>query len=302
VGANGVAILAMKCGRSAANVFNPDFVSRLHKALDRIDADPRVRALILTGGGRFFSNGLDTKWMGYLNKTRYLQLRQHSILPLPCPANIHWEAWGWSSQCIGEFPVTQNSRAFVSNWCPDHFWHSNIRVLGRLLTLGVPTIAAMNSHGIGGGFFLALVCDHRVMVDDGKAFLLLPELDLGMPLSPGFCAIAKCKLDKKALRTSVLTGKRWSAKDAVAANIVDRAVATGEQLMTASMDLAAGLAAKKKRTRHVYAMLKKEIYGECHATLTSYMAPFRMIGTLLALQLDKIRRGFGEKKMIKAKL
>ena len=126
------------------------------------------------------------------------------------------------------------------------------RVLARVLALGVPTIAAINGHSIGAGFFFALVCDHRIM-STGKGFMLLPELDLGMPLSPGFNSIARCKLDKKALRTSVLTAKRWSAEEAEQANVVDAAVAP-EELMGASMSLASSLAAKKKRKRAVYSV------------------------------------------------
>src|SRR5262250_1120203 len=41
------------------NAINPQMVAELHQALDAADADPEVRAIILTGAGRGFSAGFD---------------------------------------------------------------------------------------------------------------------------------------------------------------------------------------------------------------------------------------------------
>src|SRR6266508_2504381 len=41
------------------NALNPQMVAELHQALDEGDADPDVRAFILTGAGRGFSAGFD---------------------------------------------------------------------------------------------------------------------------------------------------------------------------------------------------------------------------------------------------
>jgi len=46
------------------NRFNPGFVAALSAALDRVEGDDPPRPLVLTGDGRFFSNGLDLEWMG----------------------------------------------------------------------------------------------------------------------------------------------------------------------------------------------------------------------------------------------
>ena len=86
------------------------------------------------------------------------------------------------------------------------------RTLGRILTFGVPTVAAVNGHAFGAGFFLALCCDYRVQ-HDSKGFLCFPEVSLGMRLSDGFNVIAQTKLTRNALRDGVLTGKRWTAAD-----------------------------------------------------------------------------------------
>src|SRR5262249_59646805 len=41
------------------NAINPQMTAELHGALDQADADPEVRAIILTGAGRGFSAGFD---------------------------------------------------------------------------------------------------------------------------------------------------------------------------------------------------------------------------------------------------
>lgn len=44
----------------------------------------------------------------------------------------------------------------------------------------VPTIAAISGHCFGGGLEFVLACDHRLMVDDGKAMVGLTETNLGL--------------------------------------------------------------------------------------------------------------------------
>ena len=43
--------------------FNPAFLGRFSKVLDDIESDSSIGGLILTGQGRFFSNGFDTEFM-----------------------------------------------------------------------------------------------------------------------------------------------------------------------------------------------------------------------------------------------
>ena len=56
----GVAIVTMRAGE---NRFNPGFLADLNRALDEAEGSPEPTALVLTGEGKFFSNGLDLAWM-----------------------------------------------------------------------------------------------------------------------------------------------------------------------------------------------------------------------------------------------
>jgi enoyl-CoA hydratase/carnithine racemase len=56
-----VFVLRMNGGE---NRFNPDFIGAVHAALDEVEAHPGPSALVTTGDGKFYSNGLDLAWMG----------------------------------------------------------------------------------------------------------------------------------------------------------------------------------------------------------------------------------------------
>jgi enoyl-CoA hydratase/carnithine racemase len=55
-----VVVLQMRAGE---NRFNPAFIGALNAALDKAEAAAEPTALVLTGDGKFFSNGLDLAWM-----------------------------------------------------------------------------------------------------------------------------------------------------------------------------------------------------------------------------------------------
>lgn len=51
----------------ALNAFSPELIDELVAALDAADADPRVRAVVLTGAGRAFSAGADISRMAEMD-------------------------------------------------------------------------------------------------------------------------------------------------------------------------------------------------------------------------------------------
>lgn len=55
-----VTVLHMKAGE---NRFNREFISALGRALDEVEKEPAPRALVTTGEGKFYSNGLDLAWL-----------------------------------------------------------------------------------------------------------------------------------------------------------------------------------------------------------------------------------------------
>jgi enoyl-CoA hydratase/carnithine racemase len=56
-----VTVLRMEAGE---NRFNPDTLGAIEAALDGLERSEDPGALVITGEGKFFSNGLDLEWMG----------------------------------------------------------------------------------------------------------------------------------------------------------------------------------------------------------------------------------------------
>ncbi len=62
----------------------------------------------------------------------------------------------------------------------DRFSGSLQAIFRRIETCGKPWVAAINGLALGGGFELCLACHYRVMADDPKVFVGLPEVKVGL--------------------------------------------------------------------------------------------------------------------------
>lgn len=148
------------------------------------------------------------------------------------------------------------------------FLPSFIRLLGRIFSFPLPTVAAMNGHAFAGGGMLALAHDFRVMRAD-RGFFCLNEIDLRMPLAPGMAALISARLQGAVLRDVVLTGRRYGGPDAAAAGIVDEAAPQAEVLARA-VERARALAVKD---RSAYATLKRNLHGPAIAIMEEGRLP-----------------------------
>jgi enoyl-CoA hydratase/carnithine racemase len=153
------------------NRFSPSWLDDVEAALDQVVGGAPT-ALVTTGTGKFFSNGLDLEWL-----------------------TAHTDQW---------LPYAGRVQA----------------LLARLLTLPVPTIAAVNGHAFGAGAMLAIAHDFRVMRAD-RGFLCLPEVDIRIPFTPGMSALILAKATPQTAVAAMTTGRRYGGADALAAGLVD---------------------------------------------------------------------------------
>jgi len=155
--------------RSGENRFNDSFVGELNDCLDKVEGAGLPTALVTTGEGKFYSNGLDLDWMG----------------------------------------SAPDTSGFL-----DHVH----RLLVRVLTFPAVTVAAVNGHAFAAGAMLATAHDFMIMRSD-RGYWCLPEVDLGLPLTPVMHAVVAARLSPFTLHEAVTTGKRYDAAAAVAAQI-----------------------------------------------------------------------------------
>jgi len=101
---------------------------------------------------------------------------------------------------------------------------SGQQVLDRLEALKCPTIALINGFALGGGLELALACRYRILNDDPKTVIGLPEVKLG--IHPGFGGTVRSIRLAGPLKAMdmMLTGKNIRPKQARAMGLVDEIV------------------------------------------------------------------------------
>lgn len=135
------------------------------------------------------------------------------------------------------------------------------RLFGRVLGFPAFTVAAVNGHAFAGGGMLACAHDAIVMRAD-RGYWCLPEVDLGLPLTPAMYATVAAHLPRATLAEAILTGRRYGGPEAVAAGIAVEAVAEDEVLERA-VALAAAQAGKD---RSVIRAHKQLLHGEALRT------------------------------------
>ncbi|MEE2855086.1 MAG: enoyl-CoA hydratase-related protein [Actinomycetota bacterium] len=106
------------------------------------------------------------------------------------------------------------------------------QLLARVLTLPVPTAAAVVGHAFGAGAMLAIAHDFRVMRAD-RGYFCFPEVDIRIPFNPGMAALIQSKLTPRAAIASMTTGRRFSGPEAEQFGIVDATCAEGAVTDTA---------------------------------------------------------------------
>ena len=106
--------------------------------------------------------------------------------------------------------------------------------LRRLETLGIPVVAAINGSALGGGWEIALACHHRVLLDDPRAKIGLPEVTLGLlPGGGGIVRTVRLLGLEKAMPL-LLEGKQLSPKAALEGGLVHALAATPQALLAAA--------------------------------------------------------------------
>jgi enoyl-CoA hydratase/carnithine racemase len=114
-----VFVLRMQAGE---NRFNGPFLDALHGALDEVEASEGGAALVTTGAGKFYSNGLDLAWFGGEGSGQVLETLQKVdrlftrllVFPVATVAAINGHAFaaGGMLAVAHDFRVMREDRGF----------------------------------------------------------------------------------------------------------------------------------------------------------------------------------------------
>lgn len=137
-------------------------------------------------------------------------------------------------------------------------------LLARMLTLPVPTVAAVNGHAFGAGAMLAMAHDWRVMRED-RGFFCFPEVDIQIPFTPGMASLIQHKVTRRTAVDAMTTGYRYPGGEALAAGLVDGTASEAELLGAA----AARVAALQGKHADTLGKIKAEMFADPAAKLGS---------------------------------
>ncbi len=128
---------------------------------------------------------------------------------------------GRTSDGNGSHASTLKSPSYTKSVSWQHYQRGN-DVFNRLRNLPQLTVANLNGHTIGGGIELALCCDIRIAHPGAK--FSNPEVMLGMV--PGWMGIERVlnQVGPVVGRQMLMLGKRLTAQEAQAANLIDEVV------------------------------------------------------------------------------
>ena len=199
-------------GPGKGNAMGPAFWAELPVVFAELDADPDVRAIVLTGSGRNFTYGLDLAAMG-----------------------------GTLAGVMGGDGATAKPRAD---------FHKHLKSMQQSITAvadcRTPTIAAVHGWCIGGGVDLISAVDIRYASADAK--FSVREVKLAIVADVGTLARLPMILNDGHMRELALTGKDIDAARAEKIGLVNDVYADAEATLAAARATAAEIAANPPLT------------------------------------------------------
>lgn len=186
LGADGILMLTIDCPGLSMNVINAGFMADLAAAIERIRTDDAVKAAVLTSGkSSGFVAGADLNGMNFQQE----------------------------DAVSGSAGKSKMARLFDGVFSLQNLFRS-------LETTGKPVAAAINGLALGGGLEVALACHYRVVADDPKLALGLPEVLVGLlPGAGGTQRLPRIMGVQPALMY-LLQGKNMSPQEALGFGVV----------------------------------------------------------------------------------
>tara|TARA_B100001057_G_scaffold457441_1_gene505723 strand:+ start:1287 stop:2009 length:723 start_codon:yes stop_codon:yes gene_type:complete len=146
-------------------------------------------------------------------------------------------------------------------------------LMGRFITLPIPTICAINGHAFGAGFMFALSHDVRIMRED-RGFICANEMQLGLPIPRPELALFKHKMPANSFFETVQLSKRWTGSNALEAGII-QGVCSYEELPEVTLKKAEELAPLANNRKN-FGLQKEMLYGE-NAAINLNHGPAHML-------------------------
>jgi 3-hydroxyacyl-CoA dehydrogenase/enoyl-CoA hydratase/3-hydroxybutyryl-CoA epimerase len=213
VDGDGIALVTWNMPDRSMNVFSADVMTELGAIVDQVSADAKVKGVVVTSGKDTFSGGADLTMLETMGDT-FKQLIKDK-----------------GEEAANKTLFEQSS--------------AMSRTYRKLETSGKPWVAAVNGTAMGGAFELALACHHRVVSDNPKLRLGLPEVKVGLfPGAGGTQRVPRIVPTQDALQM-LFRGEALKADKAKSMKLIDQIVPQDKLVETAKAWIKAGGKAKQ---------------------------------------------------------
>tara|TARA_R110000824_G_scaffold118960_16_gene272435 strand:+ start:18003 stop:20246 length:2244 start_codon:yes stop_codon:yes gene_type:complete len=209
VDADGIATAIWDMPGRSMNVLSQSSMADIGSIIETIVSDDNIKGAVLTSGKAAFCAGADLSMMG-------------------------GQAGG-----AGEGSKEDRVKAMYEGNLAFNM------LLRRLETCGKPIAAAINGVALGGGLEVTLACHYRVVADNPKIQLGLPEAKVGLLPGGGGTQRLPRLIGAQAALPLILQGTALSPDKALKAGIVHAVVPAGEIVDAAKAWLKEGLAQPK---------------------------------------------------------
>lgn len=188
-----------------ANGMVPEFWSELPRLVREIDANPAIRALVISGEGRHFTGGMD---LASFNDIAKLMAGEPARAALAL------------RKLVLDLQATFNA----------------------LEDARIPVIAAIHGACVGAGVDMIGACDIRIASDD--AFFAIEEVNIGVAADVGTLQRLPKLIGPGIVKELAYTGRRFSAAEAKAWGLVNSVHSDRQAAISVALDLAREIAAK----------------------------------------------------------
>jgi 3-hydroxyacyl-CoA dehydrogenase / enoyl-CoA hydratase / 3-hydroxybutyryl-CoA epimerase len=207
-GSDGIALLTWDMPERSMNVITPQVIDELEQITDHVAAEASIKGCVITSGKETFSGGADLSMLQSAS-AEYQEARREK-----------------GEEEAAKLYFERASRLSL--------------VYRKLETCGKPFAVAINGTCLGGAFELALACHYRIIADDDKARVGLPEIKVGLfPGAGGTQRVARLMQTGDALQM-LFKGEQIRPKAAKAMNLVHEVAPMGEIVAKAKAWISAG--------------------------------------------------------------
>ncbi|MBO0733193.1 MAG: enoyl-CoA hydratase/isomerase family protein [Methylocapsa sp.] len=209
---DGIALLTWDMPGRPMNLITPEVIGEIEKTADHVASEASIKGCVITSGKEAFSGGADLSML---------------------------------QSAAAEYEKARAARGEEA--AAKHFLENAgrlSRAYRKLETCGKPFAAAIGGTCAGGAFELALACHYRVIADDGRTRVGLPEIKVGLfPGAGGTQRVARLMPTADALQM-LFKGELLRPKAAKSMNLVHELAPRAEIVAKAKAWIAAGGKAK----------------------------------------------------------